>query len=238
MTNEELYNDDNDDNCGIELKKFGKSAKSKSKRVNNNNLSESDSEPNEKREESPLPWLYKHYANNEFESSFNNNNNKSSTIGIGIGSKEKKRALIRDDMMTYENLQQYYNGNSLKNRTFQYRKHAMLNYQKSMMLDENANKLKRDHYFNDSSSTNWRLPKSKQSSINLDYLKSHHRSSRHHPISQNRRVWKALKRARRIIPKVSDINIIDQYSRFAFPSLFMLFNVWYWFYYVFKSNQI
>ena len=50
--------------------------------------------------------------------------------------------------------------------------------------------------------------------------------------TQQKRIWRSIrykaKEIKKIIPSVRDINIIDKYSRLMFPSLFLLFNVYYW----------
>ena len=152
-------------------------------------------------------------------------------------------------------LEQYYTGENLKNRTYQYRKRAM-------------------HYYNSYHNQAAALPYSSSSSTitpslssrrrrsaakNIHYGLTYRHHTRHYPLADiysqmssmekleaakafrqqpsQRRIWKAIRNARKIIPKVRDINIIDQYSRFAFPSLFLIFNIWYWCFYIFKSIQ-
>jgi gamma-aminobutyric acid receptor subunit beta len=52
------------------------------------------------------------------------------------------------------------------------------------------------------------------------------------------RLATAIKRGasviRASIPKIKDVNIIDEYSRVIFPVAFLLFNVGYWVFYVFE----
>lgn len=41
---------------------------------------------------------------------------------------------------------------------------------------------------------------------------------------------------KKIFPQLKDISTIDKYSRIAFPNLFLLFNIFYWCFYVFQSS--
>lgn len=60
-----------------------------------------------------------------------------------------------------------------------------------------------------------------------------HRAARN---SHRPKMLHALKRGasviRASIPKIKDVNIIDEYSRVIFPVAFLLFNVGYWVFYV------
>ncbi len=54
--------------------------------------------------------------------------------------------------------------------------------------------------------------------------------------NQKKRVFSSLKRKakeiRQKIPTVKDVNKIDKYSRLVFPTLFIVFNVCYWCFYL------
>ena len=52
---------------------------------------------------------------------------------------------------------------------------------------------------------------------------------RHRVLATVKRRAKAISRK---LPSVKDVNKIDQYSRMFFPSLFIVFNVCYWSYYL------
>lgn len=59
------------------------------------------------------------------------------------------------------------------------------------------------------------------------------------PFQRRRRVMATVrKHAKRIgqrLPTVKDVNKIDKYSRLFFPSLFIVFNVCYWCYYLLQE---
>ena len=145
-------------------------------------------------------------------------------------------------------LEQYYTGEHLKNRTYQYRKRAMSYYNNlnhssvssSTLTPPTLSRRQKTpgvhHHYGLTYRRNRHYPLtdiySQMSSIDkLEAAKVY----RHH--TSQRRIWKAIRGARKMIPRVRDINIIDQYSRFAFPSLFLIFNIWYWCFYIFKSLQ-
>lgn len=60
-----------------------------------------------------------------------------------------------------------------------------------------------------------------------------HRAARN---SHRPKMMHALKRGasaiRNSMPKIKDVNIIDEYSRVIFPVAFMLFNLGYWIFYI------
>lgn len=62
-----------------------------------------------------------------------------------------------------------------------------------------------------------------------------HRAARN---SHRPKMLHAIKRGasaiRASIPKIKDVNIIDEYSRVIFPVAFLLFNLGYWIFYVFE----
>jgi len=65
---------------------------------------------------------------------------------------------------------------------------------------------------------------------------NHSNLNRHRYSSNKRGKFKAkAERLRKILPIVKDINIIDKYSRFAFPTLFLLFNCCYWCFYFIQN---
>lgn len=67
-------------------------------------------------------------------------------------------------------------------------------------------------------------------------------ASRQRQSNQSRRIFKSLKfkakgMKKKILPSVTDINIIDRYSRIFFPGLFLLFNICYWCFYFLQSQS-
>ncbi len=82
------------------------------------------------------------------------------------------------------------------------------------------------------------------------YLRKHHKqySNENHSNLNNQRNYRnstkrnkfkvKAERLRKILPNVKDINIIDKYSRFAFPTLFLLFNCCYWCFYFIQNSYV
>ena len=187
--------------------------------------------------ESPLPWLYRHEI---------------AAIDAKVKSNDAVLNIATDGAKEPNNiLEQYYTGEHLKNRTYQYRKRAMNyynNFQHSSMP-----------YSSSSSTITPTLSRRRRGEKGAVHYGLTYRRNRHYPLTDiysqmssmdkleatkvyrhhtsQRRIWKAIRGARKMIPKVRDINIIDQYILFAFPSLFLIFNIWYWCFYIFKSLQ-
>jgi hypothetical protein len=63
------------------------------------------------------------------------------------------------------------------------------------------------------------------------------RLNRRNQSRHTKRMLNALKMKKKILPSVTDINIIDSYSRIIFPALFLLFNLGYWTFYLIQSHQ-
>ncbi|KAA0198222.1 hypothetical protein HAZT_HAZT002908 [Hyalella azteca] len=71
--------------------------------------------------------------------------------------------------------------------------------------------------------------------INRNYMSSRSLSSLNKQLSQRKlidTICKGTAKAKASIPKLTDVNVIDKYSRVFFPISFMIFNIGYWgFYY-------
>ena len=77
--------------------------------------------------------------------------------------------------------------------------------------------------------TTYNPPEDFENSIRLDNMQR----------TKKKHIWNTLRyKAKKILPIVKDINIIDKYSRIIFPSLFLLFNVCYWCFYFVQSTYI
>ena len=66
------------------------------------------------------------------------------------------------------------------------------------------------------------------------------RINRRHQNQNTKRMINSFKMKgmkKKILPSVTDINIIDSYSRVIFPALFLLFNLGYWTFYLIQSHQ-
>jgi hypothetical protein len=194
---------------------------------------------------SPLPWLYA--GANNFSKGKNKNHSESFVLNELSGKKDYENYI--SSALSLNKQVKLRKKNSSLNQININNSRSSLNKQPANHKNSSKTHHRRHHHHHhhhhhrhhrhDSSSSNF---------VNNDYsningsIKSSSLINFDNTDKSKKGIWNSIsytaREVRRILPNVKDINIIDKYSRLAFPSLFLLFNVCYWCFYYFLKKSI